>query len=131
MNILPAETLDPIELAQLRADADGLVQDSRTGISATYRRVSGRAFSPATGLAAYTETGTACTVWVGPLTAREVLAAGQGAKLGDVRILVAAEDVAAPQIDDRIEVGAVTYSVYRVETAPITTNHSLLCRRGT
>ena len=129
MNALPAETLNPIALAGLRADARGLIQDARTGTAATWRAPGTRSYQPSAGTVAYIETGIACTVWVGPLTERDVRAAGEGARLGDVRILVGADEVAAPAVYDRVTVGSNTYGVYRVEQAPLTTYHSLLCRR--
>jgi len=130
VNDLAAETLTPIALASLRADARGLIRSSTTGQAATYQAVSLRAYNASAGTVGYTEAATSCTVWIGPLIERDVQAAGDGAKLGDVRILVAADEVATPAVDDRITVGANTYAVYRVELAPLTTIHSLLCRRG-
>ena len=120
-NIGPG-TIDAFELATMQAEVGSLLTDTTTTTSLSWRSGGVRSYNPATGLSSYNETATTCYGWISSLTVNELASYGD-AQVGDVKILIRTSDV-TPVVNDRAVVGAVTYSIYRVETGPIST-HSI------
>jgi len=126
MNNISPGTLNARELASLRVDVAGLVQDADTGVAIQIQRQGNRSFNPATGTTGYAETTTEVTAH------RSIVLEDEGAvRKGDVRwIVVAASLTAIPQPDDRILEGSVAWSVYRVDNDPISATYVLFSRRA-
>ena len=113
-------TMDARELATMQAEVASLLTDTTTATTATWKSAGVRVYNPGSGTAALTETSTTASVWISHLDARDIASLGD-AQAGDVRILVRASDV-TPAVDDRVVTSAATYSIYRVETGPLSTH---------
>jgi len=113
-------TMDSRELAAMQAEVSSLLTDTTTATTATWKSTGVRVYDPRSGTAALNETSTSASVWISHLSARELSELGD-AQIGDVRILVRASDV-IPAVDDRVVTAATTYSIYRVETGPLSTH---------
>lgn len=126
MNSASPGTLTARELASIRADVAGLVQDSDSGEQITLKRQGSRAFDPASGQVSYSETSTTVTAH------RSLIAEDEGeVRRGDVRwIVVAASLAAVPQPDDRLLAGSEVWSIYRVDEAPLSATYVLFSRRA-
>jgi len=126
MNNASPGTLTARELAAIRADVSGLIQDSDSGEEITLKRQGSRVFDPATGTTSYSEISTTLTAH------RSLIAENEGeVRRGDVRwIVVAASLAAIPQPDDRLLVGSEAWSIYRVDEAPLSATYVLFSRRA-
>lgn len=128
MNTIGAGVMDDIALAGLVVDVEALIGDTTTATSITWHPQGTRSWDPATGTVSYSGTTETLTGWYGPLSQREI-ANTQGARTGDVRVLLAASDV-TPKVDDVFRIDTALYTVYALEDSPLSTHHVLYARKA-
>jgi hypothetical protein len=128
MNVGGAGVMDGLALAAIRADVSALIGDADTGVSVTWLPQGSRSWN--TGLVSYNGTPATLTGFLGPLSTREIEHT-QGAKVGDVKLLLVAADLTTPpKVDDAFRVGTTVYTVYHLETSSLSTHYALMARKA-
>lgn len=121
--------LSDFDALGITAVVRSLVTDTDNGAQAIRWLSRGAAaYNPGAGTTTVTETITDLTLFVGPISAKD--AGGiQGAKVGDVQVMVDSASLGAPAVDDRfIDAADVVWSVYLVTSSPLPT-HALCYAR--
>lgn len=133
MNTGTLDMLSASALADVVADVSRLLTDPQIGgVPCTYRARGTHGYNPATGIASDTETTTAITATITPLTEREI-AASYGARRGDVQILIASGQLASvPRVDDTVArtSDGRRYHVLDVERYGMGTHYALTGREA-
>ena len=131
MNTGLLDALTSYELASMRAVVGKVVEDTEIGaVSATFRARSGRGYSPGSGTVSHAETSTTLYAMISPLTEREV-AALDGARIGDVSILITVAALATPpRVDDRLTTLTTTYHIVSVDQVGVATHYRLVGRKA-
>lgn len=124
MNLV-TDALHPFDLASIRSTVAGLLHDTDAGQTITWYTPGTRSYNPGSGAVSNGETSSTFTAFCGPAEVDE----SKGVKVGDVLVLVAMSDVAAPKVDTRFTVGGVAHVVYMVEPAPLSSTCSLVYAR--
>lgn len=125
MNLLGAGALTSMDVASMAADVLSMAHDTDGATSVTwYPKGAPRTYDPARGTVTYSGTASTFYAWMGPATS----AVGE-VEAGDVELLVATSDVAAPAVDDQLVADDVRMFVVRVTPAPWSSHTLVLARR--
>lgn len=120
---MPAFPLTAAEIAALTADVQQLVG---VGASVVWHVRGERTYTPGAGTYTYDDTEVSLTCWGAAPTQREI-AGGAGV---DDRIFLVSAALVTPTVDDRVEEGAATWTVYKIETDALGAHHRCWCRRA-
>ncbi len=127
----PLDFVFPTEATLIAQDALGVTTDPQLARPITYRRYTGRTFTPSTGLWTPSYDLASLTAIRSILSAAEVAAAAGVYKTGDVRYLIAAATLAAaPDDDDQILTAeGDLFDLVRWDTDPVGAFYRLVMRQ--
>ena len=131
MNSTSPDFITSRESTLIGTDVAALLDDTQLSVEVTYKEYTGRTFTPSTGATVNAYTSSTLRAARTTLSARE-LAAGTGIyQAGDVKFMFARSDLTlTPQLQDRIVIDGVTYSLVNWQTDILAMFWFVIARRG-
>lgn len=132
MTLPRVDFLFPNERLLILQDVADLTTDPSVGVSVTYRRLTGRSFTPSTGANTPTYTDTALRAVRNMVSAQQVAVSNGLYQMGDVRYMIERAALTGDPIkEDLVVEGGVTYGLVSVDSDPLSAFWRLVARRVT